>query len=197
MRKLIVSEFVTLDGVMQAPGGADEDRTGGFEYGGWQMSYHDDIFGEIVVEGIAGASGFLLGRRTWEIFAGYWPTAPAEEQAVAEPLNNLPKYVASRTLREPLEWNNSTLISGDLAEGVRALKQESGKHLLVIGSGNLVQTLIASDLVDEYRLMIHPLVLGSGARLFREGVTRRPLALIETKVSTTGVLIANYRPADR
>jgi len=197
MRKLIVSEFVTLDGVMQAPGGADEDRTGGFEYGGWQMSYHDDIFGEIVVEGIAGASGFLLGRRTWEIFAGYWPTAPAEEQAVAEPLNNLPKYVASRTLREPLEWNNSTLISGDLAEGVRALKQESGKHLLVIGSGNLVQTLIASDLVDEYRLMIHPLVLGSGARLFREGVTRRPLALIETKVSTTGVLIANYRPADK
>jgi dihydrofolate reductase len=148
-----------------------------------------------VIEGIAGAGGFLLGRRTFEIFAGYWPTAPAEEHAVAEPLNKLPKYVASRTLSEPLSWNNSTLIAGDVADGVRGLKQESGKDLHVIGSGNLVQTLIGSDLVDEYRLMIYPIVLGSGARLFRDGVPRRPLELIESKVTTTGVLIASYRPA--
>jgi dihydrofolate reductase len=195
MRKLVVNEFLTLDGVMQAPGGADEDRTGGFEHGGWQMSHADDVVGQTVIEGIAGAGGFLLGRRTFDIFAGYWPTAPAEEHAVAEPLNKLPKYVASRTLSEPLSWNNSTLIAGDVADGVRGLKQQSGKDLHVIGSGNLVQTLIGSDLVDEYRLMIYPIVLGSGARLFRDGVPRRPLELIESKVTTTGVVIATYRPA--
>jgi dihydrofolate reductase len=197
MRKLVVNEFLTLDGVMQAPGGADEDRSGGFEHGGWQQSYFDDIFAETVVEGMAEAGGFVLGRKTWEIFAAYWPTAPAEEQAVAEPLNTLPKYVASRTLREPLAWSNSTLISGDVTEGVRGLKQGSGKDLHVIGSGNLAQTLMENDLVDEYRLMFHPIVLGSGARLFREGVPRRPLTLIESKTSTTGVLIASYRPADK
>src|SRR6185503_15981137 len=125
MRKLIVSEFLTLDGVMQAPGGADEDRSGGFEHGGWQQSYIDDIFGNFIVEGIAGASGFVLGRKTYEIFAGYWPTAPAEEKVIADPLNNFPKFVASRTLSEPLGWNNSKLIAGDLAEGVKKLKQDS------------------------------------------------------------------------
>ena len=195
MRKVIVNEFLTLDGVMQAPGGADEDRTGGFEHGGWQMSHPDDVIGQTVVEGMAEAGGFVLGRRTYDIFAGYWPTAPAEEHVVAKPLNTLPKHVASRTLREPLEWNNSSLITGDVAEGVRKLKEQSGKDLHVIGSGNLVQTLIASDLVDEFRLMIYPVVLGSGQRLFRDGVPRRPLELIESKVTTTGVLIAKYRPA--
>jgi dihydrofolate reductase len=197
MRKLVVSEFLTLDGVMQAPGGADEDRTGGFEHGGWQLPYFDDSLGETVTDGLNESGGMLLGRRTWEIFAAYWPTAPEEDRAFADPMNAMPKYVASRTLREPLAWNNSKLISGDLAEGVRALKQEPGKDLLVIGSGNLVQTLIASDLVDEYRLMIYPILLGSGARVFREGVLRRPLVLIESKVSTNGVLMANYRPADK
>jgi dihydrofolate reductase len=196
MRKLVINEFLTLDGVMQAPGGAEEDRTGGFEHGGWQQSYGDDVFGKTVIEGMAEAGGFLLGRRTFEIFAAYWPTAPAEDRAFAEPLNTLPKYVASRTLHEPLAWSNSTLISGDVAEGVRRLKQESGKDLHVIGSGNLVQTLIANDLIDEYRLMIHPIVLGSGARLFREGNPRRPLTLIDSKTSTTGVVLATYRPAD-
>jgi len=195
MRKLIVSEFLTLDGVLQAPGGADEDRSGGFEYGGWQHPYFDDLSAKTVIDGMNETGGFLLGRRTWEIFAAYWPTAPEEERAYGDPLNTLPKYVASRTLREPLEWNNSTLISGDVAAAVRDLKQQSGKDLQVIGSGNLVQTLIASDLVDEFRLMIHPLVLGSGARLFGDGVPRRPLELIESIVSTTGVLIARYRPA--
>jgi len=197
VRKIVVNEFLTLDGVMQAPGGADEDRSGGFEYGGWQLSHHDDMVGTTVVEGMAEAGAFLLGRRTFEIFASYWPTAPAETQAVAVPLNTLPKYVASTSLREPLTWNNSTLISGDLAKGVRKLKQESGKDLHVIGSGNLVQTLIAEDLVDEYRLMVYPIVLGIGARLFREGIPRRPLALIESKITTTGIVIARYRPADK
>jgi len=197
MRKLIVSEFVTLDGVMQAPGGPDEDRSGGFEHGGWQMSYHDEAFGNFVTEGIAEAGGFVLGRKTYEIFAGYWPTAPDEEGAIRDPLNNLPKLVASKTLRDPLPWNNSTVIKGDLAAGIRKLKKENGNHLLVIGSGNMVQTLMQGDLVDEYRLMIHPLVLGSGARLFREGNPKRPLELVDTTISTTGVVLATYRPSEK
>jgi dihydrofolate reductase len=196
MRKLIVNEFLTLDGVMQAPGGQDEDRSGGFEHGGWQQPYFDEVFGEAVTTGLAEAGGFLLGRRTWEIFAAYWPTAPIEERSVADPLNTLPKYVASRTLSEPLGWSNSTLIVGDLAEGVRRLKAESGDDLHLFGSGDLMQTLMGDDLIDEYRLMIHPVVLGSGARLFRDGNPRRPLALTDSKTSTTGVLIATYRPVE-
>jgi dihydrofolate reductase len=196
MPKLIVNEFLTLDGVIQAPGGQDEDRSGGFDHGGWQQPYFDDIFANAVISGMAEAGGFVLGRKTWEIFAAYWPTAPAEEQAFAEPLNTLPKYVASRTLSEPLVWNNSTLIPGDVAEGVRQLKLQPGKDLHVIGSGVLVQALIGNDLVDEYRLMIHPIVLGTGARLFRDGNARRPLALVESTASSSGVLIATYRPAE-
>jgi dihydrofolate reductase len=196
MRKLIVYEFLTLDGVMQAPGGKDEDRSGGFEHGGWQQPYFDEVFAEAVTTGLAEAGGFVLGRRTWEIFAAYWPTAPIEERSVADPLNTLPKYVASRTLSEPLGWSNSTLIVGDLAEGVRRLKAESGDDLHLFGSGDLMQTLMGDDLIDEYRLMIHPVVLGSGARLFRDGNPRRPLALTDSKTSTTGVLIATYRPVE-
>jgi dihydrofolate reductase len=197
MRDLVVNEFLTLDGVMQAPGGQDEDRSGGFEHGGWQQPYFDDVFATTIDEGLAETGGFLLGRRTWEIFAAYWPTAPAEVQAVAEPLNTLPKYVATRTLREPLSWNNSSVIAGDVAEGVRQLKAEAGKDVHVFGSGDLVQTLIRNDLVDEYRLMIHPVVLGTGARLFRDGTPRRPLTLADVKPSTTGVLITTYRPAGK
>jgi dihydrofolate reductase len=196
MRKLIVNEFLTLDGVMQAPGGKDEDRSGGFEHGGWQQPYFDDVFGEAITTGLAEAGGFLLGRRTWEIFAAYWPTAPVEERSVADPLNTLPKYVASRTLSEPLGWSSSTLIAGDLAEGVRRLKSESGKDLQLFGSGDLMQTLMEHDLIDEYRLMVHPVVLGSGARLFRDGNPRRPLTLTDSKTSTTGVLMLTYRPAE-
>lgn len=196
MRKVIVSEFMTLDGVMQAPGGADEDRDGGFEYGGWQMPYFDEVGGEVIIEGIAGAGGFLLGRRTYEIFAAYWPTAPEEVQAVAVPLNDLPKYVASTTLTEPLEWQNSTLLDGNVTDGVAALKQESGKDILVIGSGELVQTLMQHGLVDEYRLMIHPIVVGGGKRLFRDGGERRPFRLVDSKVTTTGVVMATYEPAE-
>jgi dihydrofolate reductase len=196
MRKLIVNQFLTLDGVMQAPGGQEEDRSGGFEHGGWQQPYFDDVFGEAITTGLAEAGGFLLGRRTWEIFAAYWPTAPVEERSVADPLNTLPKYVASRTLSEPLAWSNSTLIAGDLAEGVRRLKSESGQDLQLFGSGDLMQTLMGDDLIDEYRLMIHPVVLGSGARLFRDGNPRRPLTLTDSKTSTTGVLMLTYRPAE-
>ena len=188
MRNLIVSEFLSLDGVMQAPGAPDEDRRGGFEHGGWQMSYFDEVFGKAITEGIAEAGGFVLGRKTYAIFAGYWPTAPAQEQAVAEPLNRLPKFVASRTL---------TLLAGDVAEEVNKLKQSPGKDLLVIGSGDLVQTLIRHDLVDEYRLMIHPVVLGTGARLFRDRNAKRSLTLVDATTSSTGVLIATYRPAEK
>jgi dihydrofolate reductase len=195
MRKVIVDEFMTLDGVVQAPGGADEDTDGGFEHGGWQIPYGDEIFGETVVEGMAEAGGFLLGRRTYEIFAAYWPNAPEEERAVAAPLNDLPKYVASTTLTEPLEWQNSTLLKGDTADAVSALKREAGKDIHVIGSGELVQTLMQHGLVDEYRLMIHPIVMGGGKRLFRDGGDRKPLRLVDSKVSTTGVVIATYEPA--
>ncbi len=193
MRKIIVSEFLTLDGVMQAPGSPDEDRSGGFNYGGWQEQYFDDIGFKEIVEGITETGGFLLGRKTYEIFASYFPTAPAEMQAVAGPLNNLPKFVVSKTLREPLAWNNSTLISGDVVKEVARLKRQSGNDLRVIGSGELVQTLMKHDLVDEYYLMIHPLVLGSGKHLFREGGSKQALKLLDFKTTSKGVMILKYK----
>jgi dihydrofolate reductase len=196
MRKVIVNEFMTLDGVIQAPGGADEDRDGGFEHGGWQTPLLDDVAQKSVVEGMAEAGGFLLGRKTYEIFAGYWPTAPEEEAAVAGPLNSLPKYVASTTLTEPLAWQNSTVLEGDVAEAVAALKGESGKDLHVIGSGELAQTLMNHDLVDEYRLMINPILVGSGKRLFRGDNDRKMLRLADSTISSTGVVIATYDTAD-
>ena len=197
MRKLIINEFLSLDGVMQAPGAPDEDRDGGFEHGGWQLDYFDDMFGEAVVNGFAETGGFVFGRKTYETFAAYWPTAPKEEQEVAKPLNALPKYVASRTLKDPLEWENATVLGGDVAAEVRKLKEQPGKDLAVIGSGELVQTLIENDLVNEYRLMIHPLVLGGGKKLFRDGNPKRALSLVDSKTTTTGVLIATYRPAEK
>src|SRR5688572_8733212 len=197
MRKLIVNEFLTLDGVMQAPGGEDEDRRGGFDKGGWQMPYLDDVARGAITAGMAEAGGFLLGRKTYEIFAAYWPNAPEEEAVIAGPLNNLPKYVASTTLTDPLEWQNSTVLQGDIAEAVTALKRGAGNDLHVIGSGELVQTLMEHDLVDEYRLMINPLVLGGGRRLFREGNATNKLRLVDSKTTSTGVLIVSYRPAER
>lgn len=195
MRKVIVDEFVTLDGVVQAPGGAEEDREGGFKHGGWQMPYFDEVSGKTVIDGISGAGGFLLGRRTYEIFASYWPNAPDEVQDIARPLNDLPKYVASTTLTEPLEWQNSALLEGDVAHAVAALKREDGKDIHVIGSGGLVQTLMQHGLVDEYRLMIHPVVVGGGKRLFRDGGELMALRLVDSKITTTGVVIATYEPA--
>jgi dihydrofolate reductase len=139
----------------------------------------------------------VLGRKTYEIFAGYWPNASDEDASIRDPLNNMPKHVASRTLREPLEWNNSKLIPGDVAEGIRALKAQEGNPLLVIGSGNLVQSLMTNELVDEYRVMIYPLLLGSGSRLFREGTGRQALSLADVTTTNKGVIVATYRPAEK
>jgi dihydrofolate reductase len=155
----------------------------------------DDISQKAVLEGIAEAGGFLLGRRTYEILAGYRPTAPEEEQAVAEPLNAKPKYVASTTLAEPLGWQNSTLLRGEVAAAVAALKQEDGADLHVIGSTELVKTLTEHDLVDEFRVVIDPVVLGGGKRIFRDDGALRPLRLVDSQVTTTGAILATYAPA--
>jgi dihydrofolate reductase len=195
MRKVVVNEFMSLDGVVQAPGGADEDRSGGFAHGGWHLGYFDERSQKWVVDNILEAGGFLLGRRTYEIFAGYWPNAGEEEQVVAEPLNTKPKYVASTTLSEPLEWQSSTLLQGDVAEAVAALKQEDGGDVHVIGSAQLVQTLVEHDLVDEFRMMIDPLVLGGGKRIFRDDGAFRPLRLVDSQVTTTGAILGTYAPA--
>jgi dihydrofolate reductase len=176
MRKLTVSEFVSLDGVMQAPGGADEDTEGGFRHGGWQMGYFDDVAGERIGASMAQTGAFLLGRRTYEIFASYWPTQ-SDDDPFAKILNGLPKYVASTTLGEPLAWQNSTLLQGDVAKAVAELKESEGEN----------------DLVDEYSLMIHPIVLGSGKKLFRE-VPRKPLKLADSLTTSTGVVMATYIP---
>jgi dihydrofolate reductase len=196
MRKVIVSEFLTLDGVMQAPGDSDEDREGGFEHGGWQLPYFDEVAGSAVSEGFGSVGGLLLGRKTYELFAAFWPNQPADDPFAAT-MNSLPKFVASRTLEEPLKWENSTLLKGDAAEEVAKLKEESGGDLQVIGSGDFAQTLMQHDLVDEYALMVHPLVLGSGKRLFRDGNPRTGLRLVDTKTTTTGTLILTYQPAEK
>jgi dihydrofolate reductase len=191
-RNLIVQEWIALDGVVQAPGAADEDPSGGFQHGGWHLPYFDDLSMKWVLENVTGAGGFLLGRRTYEGFAAHWPNASEEEQPLAEPLNSKPKYVASTTLTEPLEWRNSTLLRGDVADAVAALKGEDGGDLLVIGSTTLVQHLLGHDLVDEFRVMIDPLVLGGGKRIFPDDGTARPLRLLDSQVSTTGAIIATY-----
>jgi dihydrofolate reductase len=196
MRKVIVNEFMSLDGVVQAPGAEDEDPSGGFQHGGWHLRYFDDLSRKWVLDGLTAAGGFLLGRRTYDTLAAYWPNAPEEEQVIAQPLNTLPKYVASRTLSEPLEWQNSTVLQGDVAEAVAALKQGAGGELQVIGSTELVQTLLEHDLVDEFRVMLDPLVLGGGKRIFRDDGALRPLQLVEHHVTTTGAILASYAPAD-
>ena len=192
MRKVVVVEWMTLDGVVQAPGHPDEDREGGFEHGGWHLQYFDDAAREWVVQGYAEAGGFLLGRRTYENLAAYWPNAGEEEQVIAQPLNTKPKHVASRTLTEPLDWQNSSLLSVDIAQSVRELKQDDGGDLHVIGSPQFAQTLIEQGLVDQYRLMIDPLVLRGGKRLFRDGIAPTPLRLVESTVASTGAILATY-----
>jgi dihydrofolate reductase len=195
MRKIIVHEWMTLDGVVQAPGEPDEDKSGGFEHGGWHMPYFDDLSRGWVVENLTAAGGFLLGRRTYESLANHWPNAPEEEQILARPLNTLPKYVASTTLAGPLAWQNSTVLQGDLAEAVVALKQETGANLYVLGSTELVQALIEHDLVDEYRVMIDPLIVGGGKRFLRDDKKLRPLRLLDSQVTSTGAILATYAPA--
>ncbi len=196
MRKVIVQDWMTLDGVVQAPGAPDEDTTGGFEHGGWSLPYFGDNAQKWVVENLTGAGGFLLGRRTYETFASYWPNASEEERPIAEPLNTRPKYVASTTLTEPLDWHNSMVLQGDVAKAVDALKREEGDDLLVIGSVELVQTLIENGLVDEFRVMIDPLVVGGGKRIFRDDGVLRPLRLVDSQVTTTGAILATYAPAE-
>jgi dihydrofolate reductase len=195
MRRVIVNEFISLDGVAQAPGGEEEDTSGGFAHGGWHMRYmEDETAMKRVLEGILDAGGFLLGRRTYEIFAAYWPNASEEEQVIAEPLNTKPKYVASTTLTE-LQWQNSTALQGELADAVAALKQEDGGDLHVIGSTELVQALIEHGLVDELRLMIDPVVLGGGKRIWRDDGVLRPLRLVDSETTPSGAIFATYAPA--
>jgi dihydrofolate reductase len=194
MRKIIVSEFLTLDGVMQAPGNSEEDRSGGFDQGGWQLGFFDDTLGKAVMDALAVTGGFLLGRKTYEIFAAHWPKQPPEDP-LAGTFNDMPKYVASTTLKEPLAWQNSTVIKGDVADGVAKLKREAGKDIQVIGSGTLVDTLARHDLVDEYRLMIHPIVMGKGKRLFRGEGSPKKLRLVDSNTTSTGVLILTYARA--
>jgi dihydrofolate reductase len=196
MRKVIAVEWMTLDGVVQAPAEPDEDTSGGFEYGGWHLPYFDEASMAWVVGNVREAGGFLLGRRTYELFAGHWPDAGEDEQALAVELNGKPKHVASTTLSEPLEWQNSTLLGGDVAEAVSALKESPGGDLHLIGSTELAHTLIAHGLVDEFRLMIDPLVLGGGKRLFRDDGALRPLRLVESRVTTTGAFLVTYVPAE-
>ena len=192
MRKLTVNTFLTLDGVMQAPGGPGEDDSGGFALGGWSVNYWDDRMGEVMGEVMGVPFDLVLGRRTYDIFAAYWPHA-TEEQG-AKPLNDATKYVASRG-RPELTWDRSVLIEGDAAEGVAALKQGEGPELQVHGSGDLLQTLIRHGLIDVYRLWMFPVVVGPGKRLFADGTIPAGLRLVDSTVSTTGVVIGTYEPA--
>jgi dihydrofolate reductase len=192
MRKLIVSTFLTLDGVMQAPGGPEEDRADGFALGGWSVNYWDEQMGKVMGAAMSTPFDLLLGRRTYDIFAAYWPNAT--EEAGAKPLNDATKYVASRG-RPALDWTPSVLIEGDVADGVAALKEEDGPELQVHGSGNLIQTLLRHGLVDEFRLWVFPVVIGSGKRLFGDGTIPAALKLVDNTVSSTGVVIGTYVPA--
>ncbi|HEV8697198.1 MAG TPA: dihydrofolate reductase family protein [Candidatus Limnocylindrales bacterium] len=194
MRKLIVSTFLTLDGIMQAPGGPEEDDSGGFRHGGWSVNYWDDMMGQVMGEAMSTPFDLVLGHTTYDIFAAYWPHAP--EEAGAKPLNDATKYVASRG-HPTLEWGPAVLIEGDAAEGLAALKKEDGPELQVHGSGNLIQTLMRHNLVDQYRLWVFPVLIGSGKRLFADGTIPSGLKLVDSKVSTTGVVMGTYEPAGK
>lgn len=191
MGQLAVVNFVSLDGVMQSVLSADEDREGGFEQGGWVLPYVDEAVERFMSEATAGAGALLLGRRTYEIFAATWPYADMSDPAVAA-MNAMPKYVASRTLRDPA-WANSTVLGADLAAEVGRIKAASEPETVVLGSGGLLRTLIEHDLVDEYRLLVFPLILGSGKQLFPAGRNPRHLTLTSTRPTPSGVLINTYR----
>jgi len=191
MRKLVVLSFISLDGVIQAPGGPEEDTSSGFAYGGWTVKYFNDFLGRVMSEQMRPPFALLLGRRTYDIFAGYWPKVASPDDLG---FNEAKKYVASRTLTA-LDWNNSELIKGDAAEAVRKLKEEDGPDLHVHGSGNLIQTLLRHDLVDELRLKIFPLTLGKGKRLFSEGAIPAAFTLLNGEISPNGVIVATYQRA--
>lgn len=191
MSRIIVLESLSLDGVMQAPGRSDEDLRGGFQHGGWAVQYQDAVMGKIMAGGMAEVGPLLFGRRTYEDFFKVWPGRT--DNPFTAVLDNAQKFVASRTLAEPLPWRNSTLLSGEASETVAALKQRPGKDILVMGSGELVGTLMHNGLVDQYALLIHPLVLGSGRRLFPDAGALARLQLVDAQPTTTGVIIATYR----
>jgi dihydrofolate reductase len=189
--KVVVINNVTLDGVMQAPGRPDEDTRGGFQHGGWAVPYN--AMGSLLTERGSQSGAMLFGRRTYEDFARFWPMQ--EPNPYTEALNNMQKYVASTTLREPLPWANSTLLEEDVPEAVARLREQPGDDLVVLGSGELVRSLVPHSLVDEFVLLIHPLVLGVGRRLFDEGTPMTLLSLVDSRTTDTGVVIATYRPA--
>jgi dihydrofolate reductase len=198
---LTVQTFLTLDGVMQAPGGPDEDPSDSFTHGGWQAPFADPAMGEFVTELNSHASAFLLGRRTFEIFRGYWPDQTDPADPIATAINSLAKYVASNSLsEEDVTWrgehsDTARLVTGDLAASVRALKNEPGDELQIWGSGRLLQTLLQNELVDRFRLMTFPVVLGSGRRLFNDGILPATMRAIDLTVTDLGIVIGTYEPA--
>lgn len=194
MGKIVVFNSVTLDGVMQAPGRPDEDTRGGFPHGGWAIPYADPSLGKTVGESMATSGGILLGRRTYEDFYKVWPNRT--DNPFTEVLNNSPKYVASRTLKEPLPWMNSVLLRGDVHQAVADLKARSPKDIVILGSGELIQSLMSHNLIDRYILSIHPLILGSGRHLFPEGSAYASLRLVRTEPTKTGVIITTYEPGE-
>lgn len=194
MRRIVVVENLTLDGVMQSPGGVGRGRSGGFKHGGWAPPYNDAVMAREMAKGM-GRTELLFGRRTYEKFYSFWPNQP-KPNAFTGVLNNTQKYVASTTLPEPLPWINSTLLPGEAAAAVAKLKEQQGKDIVVLGSGELVLSLMGHSLVDEYQLLIHPLVLGSGRRLFPDGSPSARLRLTDSVTTTTGVVIATYQPAE-
>ncbi|MBC6463554.1 dihydrofolate reductase family protein [Actinomadura sp. HBU206391] len=195
MRKLMVTTFVSLDGVMQAPGGGDEDRDGGFEHGGWAVPHIDQGILQRMAALTGRAGALLLGRKTYDVFAATWPLAGADDPIGAR-MNGLRKYVASRTL-DTVSWQNSTLLSGDVAEAVGRLKQGEGGEIQVHGSGEMVQTLVRHELVDEFQLLVFPVLIGSGKRLFADGTVPSGLELLDTTTSSTGVLVSTYARGGR
>jgi len=191
MRRVVVTEFMSLDGVVQSPMYADEDPSNGFAHGGWNMKFMDPEAMKWTIDNVVGAGGYLFGRRTYEQFAAHWPHATPEEQSLAKPLNERPKYVASRSLKR-LEWSNSELLPSDVVSGVTALKNQAGGYLMMTGSTGLARALIEADLVDELRLMIDPVLLGRGKRIFPDDDAMRAFELSSSKTTSTGAVLATY-----
>jgi dihydrofolate reductase len=194
MRKIITTTFITLDGVMQAPGGSEEDKTGGFAYGGWQTSFPTDEMMNSIMSGFMNAPfELLLGKTTYDIFASYWPRAKTDLE-VADPFNKTKKYVVSHKSFEP-SWNNSFCVTGDVVSEIKKLKAQEGPDLWVYGSGSLIQTLLEHHLINRMHLWIHPITIGKGKRLFAEGTEAESFKLVDSKISKTGIIFATYEPA--
>lgn len=196
MPKIVVNAFLTQDGVMQAPGGPDEDPEGGFLHGGWQAPYVDDVMGQLVTKGFEDADGFVLGRKTYDIFANYWPKVTDPDNPIATALNSRPKYVLSRRL-EQVTWNNSSVIEGDVVAELRRLRQQPGRTLQTWGSTDALQTLLKNELIDEYRLFVFPVVLGSGKRLFGSGTVPVALKQVESATSGKGATYHRFEPSGK